>query len=150
MSFPDLPVVLQDLVIDFAWKMHADVVRKNVDDILVIKNFNLPGLFLRGFLFDPRICKHVTSPLLVYTPFWEFKKLFNTFRIQELLYSLDFRKRIVRVAGTRYDWMNSFEEHYVNILQFGMFYKMLLASNKNIWTPTYQKQLQNHSASHLI
>ena len=150
MHFCALPDVLQDLVTDFAWKMSAKVIHKNVDDVLRIKSFDLPPLFFKVYIFDRRICKYITSPLLVYEPFWEMKELFNTFRIQELLYSLDFRKRNVKVAGSRYFWMGAFEEHYINLLQFGMFYKMLLSSGRNIWTPTYMKQLQNHGASHLI
>ena len=39
--------------------------------------------------------------------------------------------------------------HYLNILQFGQFYKSLLASKQNIWTPTYNAQLKHGAATHL-
>ena len=71
MSFCALPDVLQDLVTDFAWKIPAKVIHKNVDDVLRIKSFELPPLFFKVYIFDRRICKYITSPLLVYEPFWE-------------------------------------------------------------------------------
>ena len=148
MSFCELPDVLQDLVTDFAWKMPAKIIQGNIIDILTIKNFNLPMLFYKLYVFDRRTCRYINNPLVIYEPFWELKEVFNTFHIQELLYNLDFRKRNVKVAGSRHFWLQSFEEHYHNIVQFGMFYKMLLANGTCIWTPTYLRQLQHHSATH--
>ena len=148
--FSDLPVVLQDMCTDFAWKIPFGLVKENLDELLLIKSFKLPPVFYRSFLFHRSFCSHINSPLNIYIPFWSYHDLFDIFRIKELLYNLDFRKRTVKRGGSRWFWLNSFDEHYVNILQFGMFYKILLASGQNIWTPTYSLQLQSAGATHYI
>ena len=149
--FRDLPVVLQNLCTDFAWETPFRLVTENLDVLLLIKSMNMPPMFFRPCLFHQSFCCHIHSPLEVYTPFWAYSELFNIYRIKELLYNLDFRKRNVKSAGTRFSWMNSFDKHYVNILYFGMFYKILLASGQNIWTPTYNQQLRTgQGATHYI
>jgi len=135
--FRELPVVLQDMCTDFAWKIPFKVFDENIDELLCIKNLELPPLFYRPFLFYRSFGCYINSPLDIYVPFWSYHDLFDIFRVKELLYNLDFRKRSVKRGGSRWFWMNSFEEHYVNILQFGLFYKLLLASGQNIWTPTF-------------
>jgi len=149
--FGDLPLVLQDICTDFAWRIPFKVVIENIDQLLRIKSFKLPPLFYQRCLFHRSYCCHISNPLFIYVPYFSYHELFNVFRIKELLYNLDFRKRIVKRAGSRWFWMNSFEHHYVNILEFGMFYKILLATGQNIWTPTYNMQLHSgHGATHII
>lgn len=148
--FCDLPVVLQDLVTDFAWENPCQLVLDNIETLLEIKSYNLPPLFFqtqyRYVCTGARGCKStygivMPNPLYEYVPFWKYIDLFNIFRIQHLMYNLDFRKRIVKRAGSRQFWMNSFD-HYKSILQFGLFYKILLASEMDVWTPTYKLQLK--------
>ena len=148
-GFQDLPSVLQDLCVGFAWKTTYKVVKENIGELLMIKSFNLPPLFYRTYLFSTEHCRHIYNPMDVYVPFWCYIEMFDICRLKELLYILDFRKRIVKRAGSRFYWMEAFDDHYLNILQFGMYYKLLLASNQNIWTHTYNRQLQNGAARHL-
>lgn len=148
-EFHDLPVVLQDLCIAFAWKTTYKNVKVNIDELLLIKSFKLPTMFYKVFMFSSECCRHIYTPLQIYRPFWCYIEMFDICRLKELLYILDFRKRIVKRAGSRFYWMEAFDDHYLNILQFGMYYKLLLASNQNIWTPTYNRQLQNGAATHL-
>lgn len=149
-TFRDLPVVLQDMCTDFAWKIPFEVVDQNLDELLLIKRLALPPMFYRMRMFHRPMCSHIYSPLDIYVPFWSYHELFNVYRIKELLYNLDFRKKYVKSAGSRYFWLNSFEEHYLNIMQFGMFYKILLACGQNIWTPTYNWQLRSGHATHFL
>ena len=141
-TFADLPVVLQDLCTGFVWKLPYGLVKENLDALLLIKSIKLPPLFYRTRLFYRPFCCHIYNPLVIYVPFWSYHELFDIYGIKELLYNLDFRKRNVKSAGSRWFWMNSFGEHYMNIIQFGMFYKILLAGGQNIWTPTYNIQLE--------
>ena len=140
--FCDLPAVLQDLVTGFAWKTPFQLVLDNIECLLEIKSYDLPPLFFRGRFYSPyHVGKMQPNPLYEYSPFWPYKDLFNIYRIQSLMYNLDFRKRVVKRAGSREFWLNSFD-HYKSILQFGLFYKILLASGLNVWTPTYNMQLR--------
>lgn len=148
-GFQDLPSVLQDLCVGFAWKTTYKVVKENIGELLMIKSFNLPPLFYRTYLFSTEHCRHIYNPMDVYVPFWCYIEMFDIYRLRDLLCNLDFRKRSVKCAGPRHFWMRSFDNHYFSILQFGGFYKSLLESNQDIWTPTYNAQLKNGSATHL-
>lgn len=142
-TFQDLPVDLQNLCADFAWKTTWSLSESNIDTLLLIKSFKLPPLFFRQFLFRSDHGHYCVSPIDKYYPTWSFLEIFDIYRIKELLYNLDFRRRLVKRAGSRWFWMKAFEVHYENILQFGMFYKLLVASGENIWTPTYNAELAN-------
>ena len=149
-GFQDLPTVLQDLCIDFAWQTTYKLVTENIDELLMIKSFKLPPLFYRVRLFSTEHCRHMYSPLMIYKPFWSYREIFDVYMITDLLYNLDFRKRDVKQAGSRHFWVSSFDDHYVNILQFGAFYRSLLATGRDIWTPTYNSQMLNGGATHIV
>ena len=150
MNFQKLPTVLQDMVCEFAWKTNWDHVRLNMEQLFRIKKYNMPPIFFRGLFFSAEYGCYLPNPLLTYTPIFNLISLFNKHRIHELLYKLDFRKRDVKCLGSRWEWVRAMDHSYENILQFGMFYKMLLASRKNIWTPTYRSQLEMSGPDHLI
>jgi len=150
MHFRQLPIVLQDIICQFAWKCKWKLVEANMEQLSAIKSFNIPPIFFRNMVLCANYTKYVVNPLDVYIPVFDLSCLFNKHRIHELLYKLDFRKRNVRCLGSRWSWIRAFDECYENILRFGMFYKMLLSTRENIWTPTYRNQLTDHGADHLI
>ena len=149
MHFQQLPNVLQDMICDFAWKTEWEHVRLNLEHMFRIKKYNLPPIFFRPYIFCTEFGGYVPNPLLTYVPTFDLISLFNRHRIHELLYKLDFRKRDVKCLGSRWKWLQAMDESHENILQFGMFYKMLLSTRQNVWTPTYRCQLENHGADHL-
>ena len=144
-NFDDLPTVLQDLVMFFAYKTTAALVKENLEVLCLIKKTNLPAFFFHFYVQHPNSFCYVMSPLQEYSPYFEYLALFNTYRIKELLYCLDFRKSCVRSLGSRWHWFNVFDKDYESILNFGLYYKMLVASGLDIWTPTYDQERRNGS-----
>jgi len=149
MHFQELPTVLQDIVCDFAWQTEWEHVEANINQLFRIKEFDLPPIFFRPYIFYAENMRYELNPLHVYAPVFDLLSLFNRHRIHELLYKLDFRKRDVKCLGSRLRWMKLMDNDHESILQFGMFYKMLLSTRQNIWTPTYRYQLTHHTADHL-
>ena len=150
MHFEQLPSVLQDMVCDFAWKTTWNGIRLNLEQLFLIKEYKLPPIFLRQMIFVVEYGGYVPTPLDIYRPIFDLSILFNQHRIHELLYKLDFRKRTVKCMGSRWKWIHAMEKSHENILQFSIFYRMLLGS-QGIWTPTYQHQLDfGFGADHLI
>lgn len=147
--FPDLPTVLQDLITFFAFNITSVSLLDNVDVLLSIKDHNLPTFFYKTYvdacdtpacLWKSRKnakCSFVVNPIAQYFPIFEYKGIFNMYLIHELLYCLDFRKRAVRAMGSRWFWIQRMADDYEFVVFFGVYYKMLLATEANIWTPSY-------------
>ena len=142
MSFGACPVVLQDLITLFAWKLPFEKVDRQLSAVLTIKDAKLPNMFFSRLLWNWRERRNMVNPVLVFCPVEDMSSIFNKFILLELLWCLDFRKRNVRAFGNRDFWRNSFGDHWQNIVTFGMFYNGLRASKRNIWTPTYNAEIK--------
>ena len=124
----------------FAYKTTAGLVNENLEVLCLIKKAKLPDFFFRFYVHDTHNFCYLASPLQEYSPYFDYVALFNTFRIKELLYNLDFRKSTVRSLGSRWHWCEVLATDYEAILRFGIYYKMLIASGLDIWTPTYNEE----------
>ena len=62
-KFNCLPVVLQDLIVDFAFKLKKDELERDIDLLLTIKMWDLHPRYLRQTVFLSRFKK---TPLRVY------------------------------------------------------------------------------------
>ena len=142
MSFGDCPVVLQDLITLFAWKLPFEKVDRQLSAVLTIKDAKLPNMFFSRLLWNWRERRNIVNPVIVFCPVEDMSSIFNKYILLELLWCLDFRKRNVRAFGNRDFWRNSFCDHWQNIVTFGIFYNGLRASNQNIWTPTYTAEIK--------
>ena len=143
MSFANIPRDLQDLVCKFAWKTSYDVVCERLDTVLVLKAFQLPANFYHALVWSWIEMKFVNNPLVEFSPLGDFSSFFNQPLIKQILYTLDFRKRAVKMLGTRWNWLESFDAHWSNLAQFGIFYRILRKTRHDIHTPTYTQELRN-------
>ena len=145
-KFDLLPTDLQDIIMLFAYKTKTNIVKSNVEVLCLIGKVKLPQFFFKFYVRDPESFLYILSPLKEYTPFFDYVSLFHTYRIKELLYCLDFRRSCVRSLGTRWEWFSAIDENYESIIKFGLYYKMLIATGTNIWTPTYNAEREQGSA----
>ena len=143
MSFSAIPKELQNLICLFAWKTDIDTVCRRVDAILVLKTYHLPANFYRAMVWSWIDMRFVVCPLVKFCPIEDFNSFFNVPLIKNILYTLDFRKRPVKMLGSRWDWLRAFDEHWSNFVQFGIFYSVLQKTRRNIYTPTYGQELRN-------
>ena len=143
MSFATIPTDLQNLICDFAWKTNVGTVCRRLDAVLTLKTYRLPANFYHALVWSWIEMKFVNNPLVEFSPLGDFSSFFNQPLIRQILYTLDFRKRHVKMLGTRWNWLTSFDEHWSNIVQFGIFYSILKKTRHNIHTPTYTEELRN-------
>ena len=139
-------VDLQDLVMSFAYGTGAGgakFVKKNVNTLCYIKSLALPRFFFQYYIPSWKKWGYVVNPMFEYSPCPLISDIFNMYHIKEVMYALDFRKRSVKALGSRFTWFEMMETHYDQVLNFGIFYKVLMASGGEIWTPTYSRQLKN-------
>lgn len=146
MEIWQLPLDLQNLICDFAWKCTVRNAMSSLNTILMLKSLKLPC----NFYLDLVWCWHcrtgytrLQNPLVVFWPIEDFRILFNGERIRAILFQLDFRKRMVKRCGTRANWLENFDNCWTFYAKFGLFYKILKKLPKNPYCPTYTQELTN-------
>ena len=141
MNLGQLPVDLQNLICDFAWKTNLLCVKSSLKTILMLKTLRLPCNFYHGMVWSWEEKRYMSNPLVVFFPIGEFEVLFNGTRIRAILFQLDFRKRAVRHCGTRAKWLEKFDLCWTFYVQFALFYKLLEKLPVNPYCPTYTTEL---------
>ena len=142
MKFNQIPSDLQDMICGFAWKRTFRQVEHCLDIVLLLKSHRLPANFYHTVVWSWIESKFVPLPLIEFSPVHDFGQFFNLARIRRILFELDFRKRTVRTCGNRVNWMENMENHWSFVVQFGLFYKLLVKMNGSPWCPTYQNELR--------
>ena len=132
----ELPVVLQNLVLDFAFKERKEVIKRELETLLLIKSWGLPFWFLESTIWSWSTRSYVTTPLLQYIPMkhcgHNFRDLFNLDVIHSFLLALDFRMKNVRAFGPRRLWQMRILESWRSLDSLSSFYKMLLRSKTRV------------------
>ena len=108
MKFSALPLDLQDLVIVFCFGIRYEELKCDLQIISEINKWRLPPSILPRTIFCPETYHYELHPTIMYRPLAHFSSklwLFNMLRIREVLDRLDFRKREVRVMGSRWVWL---------------------------------------------
>ena len=57
--------------------------------------------------------------------------------VNELLFRLDYRRRLVKIAGSRKDWFRKFRENWLNVRLFDSFYRVMLHRQQECFKPIY-------------
>ena len=133
-KFNCLPVVLQDLIVDFAFKLKKDELERDIDLLLTIKMWDLHPRYLRQTVFLSIYQRFKKTPLRVYFALEKLDhidSLFNFFVVEELLERLDWRRKPVRRMGSRKTWLKNLENfHFVPI--FSQFYESVSKDEQNL------------------
>jgi hypothetical protein len=102
MKFTVLPCDLQDLLLDFAFKITKKELDDDLETLRVIKSWDLDPHFLQTRVWVRETWCFNNNPIETYFPLRELTshfQLFNMCLVYELLDRLDFRKKAVRCLG---------------------------------------------------
>ena len=132
----DLPIVLQDLVISFAFDEHKWVIKSELETLLEIKSWRLPFWFLESMVWSWHHRRYLTTPLVQYIPMkycgHNYRNLFDLDVIHSFLLALDFRVKNVRCFGSRELWQTRILESWRCFDSLSSYYKMLLRSKNRV------------------
>ena len=134
MKFTVLPCDLQDLLLDFAFKITKKELDDDLETIRIIKSWDLDPHFLQTRVWVRETWCFNNNPIETYFPLRELTshfQLFNMCLVYELLDRLDFRKKAVRCMGPRERWIDSLD-HVEFLGLFSMFYKHVRTDPDNI------------------
>jgi len=142
-GYLDLPVVLQNMVMLFAYETHASVVKREVELLLSAKAWRIPTTMLKMSVFSFQTRTYVASPLLRFIPlthYGDFRKLINWDAVFEELWSFDFRRTVVRCWGPRNQWIADLTRDWRNLGRFILFWNNLIHKQRKgdpVYRPSY-------------
>jgi len=131
-----LPDVLEQLVLDFAFNLPKQAICDSLDIILSIVEMDLPFFFFRPKIWSWEFAKFLPNPVFVFMPIEYYNGLYSELFDDDALYclllALDFRRKNVKMFGTRQRWLNRILWSWRTIEPFAAYYKMLLRSRTPI------------------
>ena len=147
MSFDQLPKVLKNVVCEFAFGCKWEETVSSLKMCETIASYDISPVFLRLQMWSWTYGTFMPNPLYCFEPIRRFtgrwSDMIDWHAVNELLFRLDYRKSIVRIAGCRKDWYKKFTTNWLNIRLFDSFYRILLHSGFNCFKPTYMLQRAN-------
>ena len=131
-----LPDVLQDLVIDFAFNLPKDDVLESLYVVLGIIDMDLPFFFMRESIWSWHYARFLPNPVYSFMPIHYYNgtyaELFDEDALCCLLLGLDFRRRNVKMFGSRQRWLDRIVTCWRSVEPLSAFFKMLLRSKTPI------------------
>ena len=139
MKFSVLPTVLQDIVMLFCYNMPVHMVRANVNELLSIKSMGLPFFLYREKVWSWKFTRFLPNPINVFLPIEDYGGYYGCIIDDDAMYylllCLDFRRKNVKMFGSRSDWHKRFSNNWRTVGPFAAYYKMLLRSEKPVLKP---------------
>ena len=142
MSFEQLPKVLKSVVCEFAFACNWAKTDSSLKMCEKIASYNISPVFLRSQMWSWSYGEFLPTPLDVFLPIHQFtgrwSDIVDWHAVNELLFRLDFRRKVVQVGGTRHEWFQKFRENWLNICLFDSFFRAMLHSTIPCFKPTYR------------
>lgn len=131
-----LPTVLQQMVLEFAFNMPKAQVLDSLTIILSISDMHLPFFFFRPKIWSWEFARFLPNPVFEFMPIEYYNGLYSELFDDDALYclllGLDFRRRNVKMFGSRQHWLNRIVGSWRAIEPFAAYYKMLMRSRTPI------------------
>ena len=131
MTIQSLPLVLRDLITEFAWGAGSYESYLVASVACEVNTWDIPEMFVRRYHMSWKdMCLHV-SPLKVFNAAIPPHEWFREDICYMTLQLLDFRRRNVKAHGNRLRWMCRLKNDWTTILSFSSFYLELLTDARN-------------------
>ena len=131
MQIRSLPLVLRDLITEYAWdkKAHESFLLACIAS--EVNEWDIPDVFIRHYHFDWRHMLTAASPLVVFDASIQPSEWFREDVCFLLLQMLDFRRKNVKCDGSRLTWMRRLSADWTTIVPFSKFYLKLICEKSN-------------------
>jgi hypothetical protein len=132
----ELPDVLQDLVLMFAFNVPKSQVVESLDVILSIIDMDLPFFFFRTKIWSWHYNRYLSNPVFRFMPIeyynGRYSEIFDDDAMFCLLIGLDFRRKNVRMFGSRQKWLDRIVTTWRCVEPLAAYYRMLLRTRAPI------------------
>lgn len=130
-----LPDVLQEIVLIYAYNMPKTQIMQSLRTLQRINEMKLPFFLLKERIWSWDLKMFLPNPCKVYFPieyYGSYSRIFDDDSIFCFLLALDFRRRNVRLFGSRENWMSRICTSWRAIEALGAYFKMLLRSKHRV------------------
>lgn len=131
-----LPLDLQNLVHEFAFNLPRDVVLESLQVMLDIIDMQLPFFFLREKIWSWHYNVFLPNPVFQFMPIeyynGRYEEIFDDDALFCLLIGLDFRRRNVKMFGSRQKWLDRIVTCWRCVEPFAAYFRMLLRTRSPI------------------
>ena len=131
-----LPAVLEQLVIDYAFNLPKTQVLDSLNIIMSIREMHLPFFFFRESIWSWHYARFLPNPVYSFMPIHYYNGVYcgvvDDDALCCLLLGLDFRRRNVKMFGSRQRWLDRIITCWRCVEPFAAFFKMLLRSKTPI------------------
>ena len=133
----DIPLVLQDLVFLFAFNMDKEQTLCSLRIIWEIQQMKLPFFFFRTKIWSWHYKTFLENPCSSFMPIEYFNGRYNDIFDEDSLYcfllGLDFRRRNVKLFGSRRFWEKRLVKSWRAVEELSAYYKMLCRSKAQVF-----------------
>ena len=142
MHIRNLPLVLRDLITQFAWDKKAHETFLLACIATEVNEWGIPDVFIRHYHYDWKRMVGAVSPLVVFNAGIRPCDWFREDVCFLLLQMLDFRRKTVKIDGSRLTWMRRLRDDWTTIVPFSAYYLRLICDKSN-WKVCGYSALQN-------
>ena len=132
----ELPHVLEDLVYMFAWNLPKKPVQASLITYSEIKEWELPFWFFHDRIWSWHYNQFLPNPVFSFMPIeyynGRFCELFDDDAMFCLLLGLDFRRKNVRMFGSRQAWLDRVVTSWRCVEPLAAYFRMLLRTRSPI------------------
>ena len=136
LSLSVLPTDLQDLILMYTFNLPKKAITQSLDVMLDIAEMQLPFFFLRERIWSWHYEMFLPNPMFSFMPIeyygGKYHDLFDEDSIFCFLIGLDFRRRNVRLFGSRERWLNRICNSWRAVAPLAAYYRHLLRTKNPI------------------
>ena len=125
---------LQNIVCMFAYNTSLGSVKHSLKVYGVVRSMNLPFFFFKPEIWYWHERRFIKNPMKSFVPLetvgGRVSDLFDDDAMYCFLLALDFRRKKVRMFGTRERWLHRLTSNWCTVEPFAAYYRMLLREDE--------------------
>ena len=135
-EFAELPSDLQNIVCNFAYNTTLGGVKRSLAVYMVVRSMNLPFFFYKAKIWCWDAREFIKSPMKAFVPIetigGSIAELFDDDGMYCFLLALDFRRKKVKMFGSRDRWLHRLASNWCTVEPFAAYYRMLLREDEPV------------------
>ena len=132
----ELPSVLQNIVCMYAYNTTLAGVKTSLALYRVVKSMHLPFFFFKSQIWCWDAREFIKSPMKAFVPIetigGSIAELFDDDGMYCFLLALDFRRKKVKMFGSRERWLHRLASNWCTVEPFAAYYRMLLREDEPV------------------
>ena len=132
MNISFLPRDISNLICLFCWDAPFELCVERSEIVYEALSFRIPDFLIRQVRYDWRTFQIITGGLLKFDPYCKPSEFFREDVIFLILSLLDFRRKNVRLYGSRLQWLKRIVLDWRSVVDFSQFFFQVINDMDNL------------------